>query len=61
MPADIHGLIQLIIYILLAGLVIYAISFVISLLALPETVRKIVLIILALIVLLWLLIKFGIA
>jgi hypothetical protein len=54
------GLIRLIIYLLLGGLVIYLVYWIIGMLTLPQPVKTVILIIVAVIVLLWLMATFGI-
>lgn len=60
MSGDIHGLIALIIYLVLGGLVIYLVYWILGMLTLPQPVKTVILIIVAVIVLLWLLSTFGI-
>jgi len=57
---DVSGLIQLLIYLLVGGLVIYLVYWILGMLTLPQPVRNVILVILALIVLLWLLRTFAI-
>lgn len=57
---DINGLVRLIIYLLLGGLIIYIVYWILGMLTLPQPVKTVILIILAVIVLLWLLSTFGI-
>jgi hypothetical protein len=57
---DIDGLIRLIIYLILGGAVIYLVFWILGLLTLPEPVKTVILIIVAVIVLLWLLATFNI-
>jgi hypothetical protein len=56
----IDGLVRLIIYLLLGGLIIYIVYWILGMLTLPQPVKTVILIILAVIVLLWLLATFGI-
>jgi hypothetical protein len=58
--SDIDGLIRLIIYLILGGAVIYLVFWILGLLTLPEPVKTVILIIVAVIVLLWLLATFNI-
>jgi hypothetical protein len=53
------GLIQLVIYLLLGGLVIYLVYWVLGMLTLPQPVKQIILVVVAIIALLWLLRTFG--
>jgi hypothetical protein len=56
----VHGLIELIIYLLLGGLVIFVVYWIIGMLTLPQPVKTVILIIVAVIVLLWLLSTFNV-
>ena len=58
--SGIDGLVRLIIYLLLGGLIVYIVYWIIGMLALPQPVKTVILIIVAVIVLLWLLSTFGI-
>jgi putative flippase GtrA len=53
------GLINLLIYLLVGGLIVYVIYWILGMLALPEPIGKIVSIIVAVIVLLWILSTLG--
>jgi len=53
-------MVRLIIYLLLGGLVVYLIYWILGMLTLPQPVKTVILIIVAVIVLLWLLSTFGI-
>jgi hypothetical protein len=55
-----NELIQLLIYLLIGGIVIYVVNLVIGMLALPAQVKTIVLIIVGLVFLLWILNVLGI-
>jgi len=56
----IDGLVRLIIYLLLGGLIVFIVYWIIGMLALPQQVKTVILIVVAVIVLLWLLSTFGI-
>jgi len=56
----IDGLVRLIIYLLLGGLIIWIVYWIIGMLAIPQQVKTVILIIVAVIVILWLLSTFGI-
>lgn len=56
----INGLLQLLIYLLLGGLVVYVVYWIIGMLTLPEVPKRIICVIVALIVLLWILNTLGI-
>ena len=58
--SGIDGMVRLIIYLLLGGLVVYLIYWILGMLTLPQPVKTVILIIVAVIVLLWLLSTFGI-
>jgi len=60
MTAGAHGLLELVIYLLLGGLVIYLVYWIVGMLTLPAPVKTVILIIVAVVVLLWLLSTFGI-
>ncbi len=60
MTGEFAGLIWLIIYLLLGGLVVYAAQWFIGQLALPQPVRTVLLVIVALVALVWLLGRFGV-
>jgi hypothetical protein len=53
------GLVQLIIYLLLGGVVVYLVYWILGMLTLPQPAKQIFLVVLAIIVLLWLLRTFG--
>lgn len=53
-------LVDLIIYLLLGGLVIYVVYWILGMLALPEQIKKVVMVVVAVSGLLWLLQTFGI-
>jgi hypothetical protein len=53
------GLIQLVIYLLFGGVVIYLVYWVLGMLTLPQPVKQIILVVVAIIALLWLLRTFG--
>jgi hypothetical protein len=53
------GLVQLIIYLLLGGVVVYLVYWILGMLTLPQPAKQIILVVLAIIVLLWLLRTFG--
>ena len=57
---DIDGLVRLIIYLLLGGLVIYLVYWILGMLTLPQPVKTVILIVVAVVVLLWLLSTFNI-
>jgi uncharacterized membrane-anchored protein len=59
MTVGTHGLIELIIYLLLGGVVVYLVYWIIAMLTLPQPVKTAILIVVAVIVLLWLLSTFG--
>ncbi len=54
------GIVELIIYLLLIGLLIYVVQLVLGMLALPAPVKTIILIILAIVLVFWLLQTLGI-
>lgn len=56
---DTGGLLQLLIYLLIGGLIIYAVYWIIGLLELPPQVKTIAALIVAIVVLIWLLRTFG--
>jgi uncharacterized membrane-anchored protein len=60
MSAGIQGLIELVLYLLVGGLVIWIVYWIIGMLTLPPQVKTIILIIVAIVVLLWLLATFNI-
>lgn len=53
-------ILQLIIYLLLVGLLIYVVQLVLGMLALPSPIKTIILIIIAVVVVIWLLSRFGV-
>jgi hypothetical protein len=56
----IDGLVRLLIYLVLGGLIIWIVYWIVGMLTLPQQVKTVILIIVAVIVLLWLLSTFGI-
>jgi len=56
----ISNLVYLLLYILIGGLIVYAAVWVLGLLALPQPVKNIIAVIIAIIVLLWLLGTLGV-
>ena len=54
-----NDLVQLLIYILLGGLLVYAVQWVIGLLNLPAVVKNVILLVVAILVIVWLLRTFG--
>ena len=58
--SGIEGLVRLLIYLVLGGLIIYLVYWIIGMLTIPQQVRTVILIIVAVVVLLWLLATFGI-
>ena len=58
--AEADGLLRLIIYLVLGGLVVWIVYWIVNMLTLPPQVKTVILIIVAVIVLLWLLSTFGI-
>lgn len=54
------SLVQLLIYIVICGLIIYGIIWILSLIALPPPVRTIISVVIGLIVVLWLLATLGV-
>jgi hypothetical protein len=56
----IDGLVRLIIYLLLGGFIVWVVYWIIGMLTLPQQVKTIILVIVAIAVLLWLLSVFGI-
>jgi len=55
MGVELNGLLMLLIYLLVGGLIVYAVYWIIGQISLPSPVKTIVLIIVAIIVLIWLL------
>jgi len=55
-----NDLLHLLIYLLIGGLVVYVVYWIVGMLALPQPVKTVILVIVALVVLLWLLSTFGI-
>lgn len=58
--AGTDGLLHLIIYLLLGGLIVWIVYWIVGMLTLPAPVKTVILIIVAVVVLLWLLGTFGI-
>lgn len=56
----ISGPIQLLLYLLVCGLVIYLVYWIVGMLTLPQPVKTVIMVIIAIVVLLWLLSTFGI-
>jgi uncharacterized membrane-anchored protein len=54
-----EGLIQLLIYLLIGGVIIYVVYWILGMLTLPQPAKQAILVVLAIIVLLWLLRTFG--
>lgn len=54
------GLIRLLIYLLIGGAIVYLVYWIVGMLTLPQPVKTVILVIIAIIVLLWLLSTFGI-
>ena len=55
----IHGLVQLLIYLIVCGLIVYVVYWILGLLSLPEPVRTVIGVLVAVVVLLWLLSTLG--
>jgi uncharacterized membrane-anchored protein len=55
---ELNGLLQLLIYLLIGGLIVYAVYWILGMLSLPLQARQIVSAIVAIIVLIWLLATF---
>lgn len=55
----IEGLVQLLIYLLIGGLIVWVVSYILGMLTLPQPAKQVILVVLAIIVLLWLLRTFG--
>lgn len=55
MSADVNHALALLIYILIGGLVVYAVSWFVGLLHLPDQVKHVILIVVAVLALVWLL------
>jgi hypothetical protein len=53
------GLVQLVIYLLLGGVVVYLVYWILGMLSLPQPVKQVILIVVAIVALLWLLRTFG--
>jgi len=58
MSGELNGLLRLLIYVLLGGLIVYAVYWIIGMLTLPAPAKNIILIIVAVVVLVWLLVTF---
>jgi hypothetical protein len=58
--AGVDGLLRLVIYLVLGGLVVFLVYWIIGMLAIPQQVKTVILVIVAVVVLLWLLATFGI-
>jgi len=56
----IDGLVRLLIYLVLGGLIVWIVYWIVGMLAIPPQVRTVILVIVAVIVLLWLLATFNI-
>ena len=56
---SISGLLNLIIYLLIGGLLIYVVYWILGMLSLPAEVRKVIMVIIAIIFLVWLLRSLG--
>jgi len=56
----IQGLVQLIIYLLLGGIVVYIVYWIVGMLTLPQPVKTAICLLVALLVLLWLLATMGV-
>ncbi len=56
----INGLVQLLVYLLVGGLIIYVVFWIVGMLTLPQPIKNVITIIVALIVLLWLLSTLGV-
>ena len=56
---DVNGLVSLLIYLLIGGVIVYVVYWIVGMLSLPEPVKQAALLIVALVVLLWLLRVFG--
>lgn len=54
------GLIELLVYLIVGGLIIYVVFWIVGMLALPQPIKNVITIIVALIVLLWLLSTLGV-
>jgi hypothetical protein len=53
------GLVQLIIYLLLGGVVVYLVYWILGMLSLPQPAKQAILVVVAIVALLWLLRTFG--
>lgn len=56
----INGLVQLIVYLLLGGIVVYLVYWIVGMLTLPQPVKTAICLIVAVLVLLWLLATMGV-
>ena len=56
----VNGLVQLLLYLLIGGVIVYVVFWILGMLSLPQPVKQIILVIVAIVVLLWLLSTFGI-
>lgn len=56
----IQGLVQLIIYLILGGIVVYIVYWIVGMLTLPQPIKTAICLLVALIVLLWLLATMGV-
>ncbi len=54
-----EGLVQLIVYLLLGGVIVYLVYWVLGMVTLPQPAKQAIMVVLAIIVLLWLLRTFG--
>ena len=57
---EIEGLVRLLIYLVVGGLIIYVVYWIVGMLTLPEVVKTVIWVVVALLVLLWLLSTFGV-
>jgi hypothetical protein len=57
---EVNSLIQLLIYLLVGGLIVYVVYWIIGMIDLPAPVKNVIVVIVAIIVLLWLLRTFAI-
>jgi len=56
----VDGLVRLLIYLVLGGLIVYLVYWIVGMLTIPQQVKTVILVIVAVVVLLWLLATFGI-
>ncbi len=56
----INGLVQLLVYLLVGGLIIYVFFWIVGMLTIPQPIKNVITVIVALIVLLWLLSTLGV-